>query len=125
MDFESIYKKYPRKMGKQRGMEKCRSQIKTMEDLQKLERAVDNYGRYVKGTDDQFIKHFSTFMGCWRDWVDFYTDFDREKVYRAICGDIGMDLLNEEEKNWIGERGGRMELGQRKTETQIKKLLGI
>lgn len=71
-DFNSLYQKYPRKVGKQQGIAKCKVQVKTPEDFDLLSKAIDNYTAYCKkqGTEAKYIKHFSTFMTSWRDWLD-------------------------------------------------------
>jgi len=70
MDLESIYKKYPRKRGKTRGMKKLVKEIKTKKQFENLDRAVLNYSRSVSKTDPQYILYFSTFASEWEDWVD-------------------------------------------------------
>lgn len=74
-DFESLYKKYPRKEGKQRGVAICKSQIHSPEDYAALSHAIDRYVAHVRaqGTEARFIKHFSTFMAHWRDWLEHDT----------------------------------------------------
>jgi len=71
-DFEKIYESYPLKKGKSKGIEKCKSQIKTDEDYSNLEKAVASYKALCEKeeTESQYIKQFSTFMGCWRDYLD-------------------------------------------------------
>lgn len=71
-DFDAVYKSYPRKMGKKKGLAVCRAKIKTPEQYEKLRQAVDRYSAHVKtaGTEPEFIKHFSTFMNSWEDWLD-------------------------------------------------------
>ena len=71
-DFQEIYRKYPRKRGKDRGLRACEKQIKTEADYRDLQTAVARYKESVRrdGTEMKFIKHFSTFMGDWRDWID-------------------------------------------------------
>ena len=71
-DFEAIYALYPRKLGRKRGLKLCESRIKSAELYSALERSVMNYARTVEAerTEQQFIKHFDTFMGCWEDWID-------------------------------------------------------
>lgn len=68
-DFENIYKKYPRKEGKAKGLEKCRKQIKTQEDYDALSIAIDRYSAHCSSSG-QYFKHFDSFMTTWRDWVD-------------------------------------------------------
>lgn len=72
LDFESIYSKYPRKEGKNKGMRICKAQIKTEEEFGLLGEAVSRYTDHCKKTitDPKFIKLFSTFMASWRDWLD-------------------------------------------------------
>lgn len=69
---ESVYKTYPRKEGKTKGLAKLKTQIKTPEDLEHLKAAVKNYRAKLEssGTETEFIKHFSTWVGEWRDWID-------------------------------------------------------
>lgn len=71
-DFESLYKKYPRKEGKQRGIAVCQAQIRSQEDFAALSLAIDRYTAHVKKTamEPKYIKHFSSFMGGWRDWLE-------------------------------------------------------
>jgi len=69
-DFASLYNKYPRKEGKSRGLKICKIQIKSEAEYDDLSLAIDNYVEYCsKLKDSQYIKHFSTFMNEWRDWV--------------------------------------------------------
>jgi hypothetical protein len=67
-----VYRLYPRKEGKSAGMKICRREIRTLEDLAQLERAVRSYLALTKAEnrDRQHVKHFATFMGCWRDYLD-------------------------------------------------------
>lgn len=91
LDFEIVYSFYPRKEGKSAGFKKIRSQLKTHQDLDDLRKAIDNYSTFLKrnGTEARFIKHFSTFMNEWRDWLDPATgtasemkpEIDWEKVF--------------------------------------------
>jgi len=71
-DLESLYRKYPRKEGKAKGMKICQTQIKTAKDFHDLASAIEKYCGHValSATESRFIKHFSTFMASWRDWLD-------------------------------------------------------
>lgn len=86
-DFELLYKEYPRKEGKHQGMLTCRAQIKTEEDFLLLKQAITRYSEHVKKTAQElrFVKHFSTFMSSWRDWLE---------------PDTGT-ALKEEEPEWV------------------------
>jgi hypothetical protein len=72
-DFESVYALYPRKEGRKKGLQRCRSQITTRLKYDALARAVKNYSAKVKAehTEPQYVKQFDTFMGCWEDFVDY------------------------------------------------------
>ena len=72
-DFEEIYRLYPRKMGKKRGMQRCKTQITSQKKYDQLRKAVLNYSEYiaVQNKSDEYTKLFSTFMGEWEDWITF------------------------------------------------------
>lgn len=71
-DFEGLYSRYPRKEGKAKGIAACKAQIRSQEDFAALSLAISRYSEHVKkhATDPRYIKHFSTFMGSWRDWLE-------------------------------------------------------
>lgn len=84
-DFELVWKKYPRKLGKAEGMARLATMIKTNEDYQLLLKSIDRYVAHLSksGTEEQFMKHFPSFLGTskkqtWRDWLE--TDVGRVKV---------------------------------------------
>lgn len=65
-----IYQLYPNKKGKQRGM-KLAAKLSPGQ-LPWLHQAVVNYSaecRRLK-TEPRYVKHFSTFMACWEDYVE-------------------------------------------------------
>ena len=53
-------------------MKIAKVQIKTPDDLAVLNRAIGNYNAKIQreATDPRYIKQFSTFMGCWRDYLE-------------------------------------------------------
>lgn len=67
---ELLYKNYPIKKGKTVGVKRLLRQIKSDEDLNQLEKAIKNYASECKGKEEQYIKHFSTFAGCWQDYLE-------------------------------------------------------
>lgn len=72
-DFESAYILYRQKKGKSAGMKKIQKEIKVQQDFDNFVKAIQNYNKDLdlNKTDQKYIKHFSTFCGEWRDWVDF------------------------------------------------------
>lgn len=94
-DFLEIYKLYPRKIGKAKGLQKCKAQIKTKEDLECLKKAVEVYKSICQkeGTEKQYIKHFSTFMNCWRDYLD--DDIGQTDSFKRTSSDYVREMLND------------------------------
>lgn len=71
-DFESLYKAYPLKKGKTKGMVRVRAEVKTREDFDSLALAIQRYAETVsrEKTEPKYMLHFSTFMGRWRDFLE-------------------------------------------------------
>lgn len=71
-DLESVYLKYPRKLGKSAGLKKLAKEIQSQDDLDGLNRAMDRFTAHhrAKGTEEKFIPHFSTWVSSWKDWLD-------------------------------------------------------
>lgn len=64
------YKNYPVKKGKTVGVRKLVKQIRTEESLNQLLLAIKNYAAECRDKEPQYIKHFSTFAGCWQDYIE-------------------------------------------------------
>jgi len=93
-DFESLYKKYPRKIGKSQGLTKCKRLVKTEMDFILLEKAILRFCEHhtAQGTEPQFIPYFSTFINNWRDWLDPETGsatVKKEKTWEDIAREQG------------------------------------
>lgn len=71
LDFEELYKMYPRKIGKKSGITKLQSKIKTQEDFEKVKIAIINYTNQIKKlcTEEKYIKHFSSFVNNYEDYL--------------------------------------------------------
>ena len=83
-DFESIYNRYPKKLGKGPGIKRCQKENTEEGSFVDLGLAVDRFAAHHAkiGTDPQYIPYFSTFMSSWRDWLDpnvGRVDVDRAK----------------------------------------------
>lgn len=81
---EELYKNYPLKKGKTVGVKKLLRQINNKDQLNDLSKAIKNYADECKGKDQQYIKHFSTFAGCWQDYVEATTKTKSDFVEMKI-----------------------------------------
>lgn len=82
LDFESLYRKYPRKVSKQDFVKRCSQVITTPEDFAGLSGAIDRYkANLIKNrTEERYVLHGTTFIENrkgekpytqpWRDWLD-------------------------------------------------------
>jgi hypothetical protein len=70
--FKNFWGKYPRKMGKTLAAKRFKSKIKKESDYNLLMQALDRYNQYVSSSNIQreYIKHGSTWMGEWEDWLE-------------------------------------------------------
>lgn len=76
-DFESLYRSYARRKGKDEGMQRLRSRIKTQEQFDQFARAVRKHASECRRlrTDEKYIPYWSSFVGVpgkepWRDYID-------------------------------------------------------
>lgn len=83
---EPIYKNYPRKMGKQLGIDRLFQKQFKREDLELMSKAVQNYADYChrEKQEEKFILHFSTFVGRWRDWIDVNSTTPKAIVVKTV-----------------------------------------
>ena len=68
-DFDALYLKFPRKIGKKSGIERLRKTINTIEKYNLLNQALDNYISMCDGKEEKYILHFSTFANKWADYL--------------------------------------------------------
>jgi hypothetical protein len=69
--FNDFWKQYPRKLGKEKARKIFIKTVTSDRLFENIMRAVDNYRNHTEGTDEKYIKHGSTWMGEWMDWVDY------------------------------------------------------
>ena len=81
-DLESLYQKFPRKMGKAEGLKKLRKEIQSQDDFDAVAQAIDRFKAHHSQTDPKFIPYFSTFTTTWKDWLDPNTGSGPEKPVR-------------------------------------------
>ncbi len=67
-----MYKKYPRKEGKDKGLATLRATVKTEEEYQNVSGAIDRYIQFIikERREKKFILLFSTFMNNISTWQD-------------------------------------------------------
>lgn len=71
-------------------MKRLLRQIKTDEDVERLRKALNNYKKYLEDSDITeltYIKHFSTWVSTWEDWLDYETEAAVSNVFRLIRDD--------------------------------------
>lgn len=71
-DFASLWERYPKKLGKSSAQRHFNASVKTEEDYESLNKAINNFlaSRIALG-DPQYIPHGSTWFNNWRDWIDY------------------------------------------------------
>lgn len=72
-DFEALYRKYPKKRGKARGLQVAEQKFSTQQAYEDLSLAIDKYCASLKKekTEFKYIQLFSTFVnGGWLDWTE-------------------------------------------------------
>ena len=69
---EDLYKLYPRKLGKKKGLLALTRLIKTQQKYDDVKTAITNYSAFLKKeqVEPRFIKHFPTFINNYTDWLD-------------------------------------------------------
>ena len=69
-DFDILWERYPRKIGRRESLRHFVASVKTDEDYQNIKKALENYIRSRVGQDPKYTKHGSTWFLNWRDWVN-------------------------------------------------------
>lgn len=74
-NFESVYSKYPNKVGRKAAEVHFMASVKTQEDFDDINKALDNYiksERVAKG----FVQNADTWFNNWKDWIVMPTSND-------------------------------------------------
>jgi hypothetical protein len=66
--FEDLWGAYPRKDGKKGALRHYNASVKTDEDMDRINKALEAYLSAVNGKDPQFIKKGETWFNNWADW---------------------------------------------------------
>lgn len=70
LDYESLYQKYPRKMGKLRGMQWLKNNCRSQKKLDYIHSCLENYKSQIEteAREDEFIMYFSSWLPIHSDW---------------------------------------------------------
>ncbi len=68
--FESIWKEYPKRLGKKLAFVHFKASVKTEVDVSAIRSALANYKKQIEGKDRQYIQHGSTWFNNWRDYAE-------------------------------------------------------
>lgn len=71
--FEQIWAQYPRRLGKKAAERHFRATVKSEADFERIKRALQNYVKKLEAdrTEEQFVKHGSSWFNSWEDWTDY------------------------------------------------------
>lgn len=71
-DFNIIWLKYPRRLGRRDAERHFRSSVKNDQDMENLNKSLNNFlnSKVCKG-DPKYIPHGSTWFNNWKDWIDY------------------------------------------------------
>lgn len=86
-DLEAAYNLYPRKVGKTKGLQKLAKEIRSQEDYDALFVAIRHYSN-SREVREGYVRHFSTFVTDWRDWLDPETGSTRSSASMASAGAV-------------------------------------
>jgi hypothetical protein len=91
-DFNAVYKIYPRKEGKTKGIEVLSREIKTEEQYNLLMLATRRYADKIKreAIETKFTMLFSTFAGRWKDYLPLQES--QSPSQREQVGEMGFLL---------------------------------
>lgn len=80
-DFEILWKRFPKRLGKKTASRHFSSSVKTDVDFQNIQKALSNYLRSIAGKEAQYVQHGSTWFNNWQDWIEY-----REEKYASNGG---------------------------------------
>jgi len=86
-EFEKFWSVYPRKVEKAKAFASWKTRLKEGVNHEQLIQASINYSDQVKGTDEKYIKHPSTFLGSNKSYEDYLYEPKASKNDDLIYGD--------------------------------------
>jgi len=93
--FLIFYQNYPRKVGKKKAREKFNKVIKEGETLDSILSKLKVYEKQLERdkTEEKYIKHPASFLGCLEDFEDVFPEKQEEKKI-LHCSKCGVQLVN-------------------------------
>lgn len=93
--FLIFYQNYPRKVGKKKAREKFNKVIKEGETLDSILSKLKVYEKQLERdkTEEKYIKHPASFLGCLEDFEDVLPEKQEEKKI-LHCSKCGVQLVN-------------------------------
>ena len=85
-DFDAVWNKYPRRIGKKEALRHFNASVKTEEDYKNIQKALENYlhsDQVTKG-EIQYIKHGSTWFNNWQDYIDTQAVTGKSKALQEL-----------------------------------------
>jgi len=81
-NFDTIWNKYPKKLGKKEAIRHFNKSVKTEIDYLNIEKALQNFIDHhaYKKTDNKFIPHGGTWFNNWEDWIDVVNPLDQKEI---------------------------------------------
>lgn len=98
IEFSELWKIYPRKIGKDKAVKSYVSARKNGVTFEMVKTGIEKYKDYVKGKDEKFIKHGSTWFNQ-KGWEDDYSTSIEEKKDEVAAYNLDLyeKMLNEME----------------------------
>jgi len=83
--FESIWSKYPKRLGKKEALRHYKQSVKSEKEASDIHLALGNYIAYIKskGIGEQFIKHGSSWFNNWQDWLDMKPEHEQVEAKKS------------------------------------------
>ena len=104
-EFEFLWNKYPKKLGKKKAVSHFKASVSNEQDLKDIDKALNNYLDEIKykKIQEDYIKHGSTWFNQWRDYL-MYTfkksnfDWDPDEIIKRNGWDkIDLSVLKKED----------------------------
>ena len=92
--FESLWDKYPKKLGKKEALKHYLGSVKTEQDKTDIETALEKYLAYAAGKETRYIQHGRTWFNNWQDWIEY--EAKKVKVKKPVY----IPTKTKEELQW-------------------------